>query len=65
MENADFINTYIDTLNKNLHDLTSRNVVLETKLAVQDKLVSALQTELQNAKNELEKLNKKKITSSE
>lgn len=65
MENADFINTYIDTLNKNLHDLTSRNVVLETKLTVQDKLVSALQTELQNAKNELEKLSKKKITSSE
>ena len=38
----DFINVYIDTLIKNLHDLTSKNVVLETKLIYAEKTTREL-----------------------
>lgn len=67
MENAEFINTYIDTLNKNLHEAVSRNAVLETRLTMSEKLAASLQSEIQSLRSELEKVNKKKpvTTSSE
>lgn len=63
---AEFVNEYINRLVANLHDLTSKNVMLETRLALAEKLVANLQIELQSAKSELEKqTSKKKPTSDE
>lgn len=36
----DFINMYIDRLLKQIYDLTSRNVILETRLMYAEKLLS-------------------------
>lgn len=63
MDNADFINMYVETLNKNLHDFVSRNVVLETRLAAAEKAVASLNVELEQTKQQLEKLTAKKIKS--
>lgn len=53
---TEFINVYIDTLIKNLHDLTSKNVVLETKLAYQEKTAGALQENSDRLQQQLEEL---------
>jgi hypothetical protein len=42
---AEFVNEYISRLIANLHDLTSKNVLLETRLAMADKIIANLQTE--------------------
>lgn len=61
---TEFVNEYINRLIANLHDITSKNVMLETRLAMADKVVASLQIELQTAKSELEKqTSKKKPTS--
>ena len=43
---SEFINTYIDTLLKNVHDQTSKNIVLDTKLQFSEKKLVALQEEV-------------------
>jgi uncharacterized coiled-coil protein SlyX len=43
---AEFVNEYISRLIANLHDLTSKNVMLETRLALAEKLVANLQAEV-------------------
>lgn len=62
---AEFINLYIDQLNKACHDLMGRNVILETKLALAEKTSASLNDELQKALTDLEKLRKKKPTTDE
>lgn len=57
---ADFINAYIEQLNKGIHDLSSENVVLKTRLAVAEKRTASLQEELHETKITLEKLQNKK-----
>lgn len=57
---AEFINLYIEQLNKASHDLMGRNVILETKLALAEKTNASLNVELEQARQELEKLRKKK-----
>lgn len=47
---AEFVNEYINRLVANLHDLTSKNVMLETRLAMAEKLIASLQVEQQEAK---------------
>jgi hypothetical protein len=42
---AEFVNEYINRLLANLHDLTSKNVMLETRLAMAEKIVANLQAE--------------------
>lgn len=42
---ADFVNEYINRLLANLHDLTSKNVMLETRLAMSEKVIANLQAE--------------------
>ena len=47
---AEFVNEYINRLIANVHDLTSKNILLETRLAIAEKLVASLQVEQQEAK---------------
>lgn len=47
---AEFVNEYISRLVANVHDLTSKNILLETRLAIAEKLVASLQVEQQEAK---------------
>ena len=56
---AEFVNEYINRLVANLHDLTSKNVMLETRLALAEKLVANLQAEISK------QASKKKPTSDE
>lgn len=62
---AEFINEYISRLIAKLHDLTSQNVMTETRLALAEKQNANLQVELQQTKVELEKLQKKTKSASE
>lgn len=43
---AEFVNEYINRLLANLHDLTSKNIMLETRLAMADKTVASLQAKI-------------------
>ena len=52
---AEFVNEYINRLLANLHDLTSKNIMLETRLAMADKTMAGLQAKIVD----LEKLGKK------
>lgn len=56
---AEFINEYISRLIANLHDLTSKNVMLETRLVMAEKVVANLQTTVAESQAELEKLRNK------
>ena len=61
---ADFVNEYINRLTLNLHDTVSKNVLLETRLAVLEKSLANLQNEHQQALQELERLKKKPVKQS-
>ena len=52
---AEFVNEYISRLLANIHDLTSKNVMLETRLVMADKTVTSLQAKIAD----LEKLGNK------
>ncbi len=52
-ENVDFVNSYIERLNKTVHDLTGRNVILETRLEVSEKAAAQHNAEIELYKNEL------------
>jgi len=52
---AEFVNEYISRLLANLHDLTSKNIMLETKLVMADKAMASLQAKIVD----LEKLGNK------
>ena len=43
---AEFVNEYINRLLANLHDLTSKNVMLETRLVMADKTMTGLQAKI-------------------
>ena len=43
---AEFVNEYISRLLANLHDLTSKNVMLETRLVMADKTMTILQAKI-------------------
>jgi hypothetical protein len=52
---TEFINEYINKLIANLHDLTSKNVMLETRLAIAEKVVASLQNEIHDIKSKQSK----------
>ena len=54
IENTDFVNMYIDKLNKSIHDLTGRNIVLETRLDVIQKHAAQLEEQIAGLKAQLE-----------
>lgn len=51
---GDFLNIYIDTLIRNVHDLTSKNIVLDTKLQFGEKQAAALSEEITRLQQELD-----------
>jgi chromosome segregation ATPase len=52
---GEFLNIYIDTLIKNVHDLTSKNIVLDTKLQFSDKQITGLQEDNARLSESLER----------
>jgi hypothetical protein len=60
MEDIEFVNAYIERLNKALHDLISRNIILETRLVRAEEQNSALQSQISILEADLEKARKKK-----
>lgn len=60
MEDVEFVNVYIERLNKTIHDLTSRNIILETRLVRAEEQNSALQSQISKLQADLEKATKKK-----
>jgi hypothetical protein len=40
--NEEFINTYIDMMNNKISDLTKSEIMLQTRLAIAEKLVATL-----------------------
>jgi regulator of replication initiation timing len=64
--NEEFINSYIETMNKKLNEIISNEVMALSRLAIAEKVVKAYVEENANLKIELEKLqpsilDKKKI----
>lgn len=65
---AEFVNEYISKLTLTLHDQVSKNVLLETKLAMLEKNIARVQEDYRNLELEHTKLNeefersKKKVT---
>ena len=59
MDQTEFINAYIETLTKNLHDTVTKNVMLETKVAIAEKTIATLTAELEAVNQQLEKVSKK------
>ena len=43
---AEFVNEYISRLLANIHDLTSKNIMLETRLVMADKTMTSLQAKI-------------------
>jgi uncharacterized coiled-coil protein SlyX len=43
---AEFVNEYISRLLASVHDLTSKNIMLETRLAMADKTMASLQAKI-------------------
>lgn len=45
---ADFINLYIERMQNTIHDLSSKNILLETQLLMSEKRNSELQSKLES-----------------
>ena len=45
---ADFINLYIERMQNTIHDLSSKNILLETQLMMSEKRNSELQSKLES-----------------
>lgn len=43
---AEFVNEYINRLILTVHDLTSKNIMLETRLVMADKTMTSLQAKI-------------------
>lgn len=56
---ADFINEYVSRLTATMHELISKNVLLETRLALAEKANANLQIQVKQAEIDLEKFKRK------
>lgn len=54
--NEEFINTFIDTMNKKIEELVRNEIMLTTKLSIAQKAIEAFGAENANLKMENEKL---------
>lgn len=54
--NEEFINTFIDVMNKKIEDLNRNEIMLQTRLVIAEKLIASLQSENQNLITENEKI---------
>ena len=57
---AEFVNEYIEQLNKKLHDLTSQIVLAETRIAHLSKQLTTANVDLQKLRDEQLKVDSKK-----
>jgi hypothetical protein len=61
--NEEFVNVFIEMMNKKIEELSRAEIMLQTRLAIAEKLIASLQTENANLISENEKsqasLNKK------
>jgi hypothetical protein len=48
---AEFVNEYIARLNSTIHDLIGKNIMLETRLVMAERVSSALSAELKENKS--------------
>jgi hypothetical protein len=54
--NEEFINTFIEIMNKKIEELTRTEIMLNTKLAIAQKAIDAFNSENASLKQENEKL---------
>lgn len=59
---AEFVNEYIARLNNNIHDLISKNVMLETRLVMAERVSSNLSAQLEELKQSAETSSSSKST---
>ena len=59
--NEEFVNTYIDMMNKKIEELTRNEIMVQTRLAIAEKLIASFQNE--NQKLQASKKVKKEETS--
>jgi len=45
--NEEFVNTYIEIMNKKIEELTRNEIMFQTRLAIAEKLIAGLQNENQ------------------
>jgi hypothetical protein len=43
--NEDFVNTYIEIMNKKIEELTRNEIMLQTRLAISEKVIASLSEE--------------------
>jgi hypothetical protein len=60
MDSTDYVNVYIDTLNKKLHEEINRNIMHEAKITLLEKVNADLNQKLQEMQLEIDKYKKKK-----
>lgn len=48
---SEFVNEYIARLNATIHDLTGKNIMLETRLVMAERVSSKLEEELEKLKS--------------
>jgi uncharacterized protein YktB (UPF0637 family) len=67
--NEDFVNVYIEMMNKKIEELTRSEIILQTRLAIAEKVLASFKEENDSLKEEIEKiqgsLNKKPVKTKE
>jgi len=53
--NEEFINTYIEIMNKKIEELTRSEIMLQTRLAIAERLVASLQVDNEKLQASLNK----------
>ena len=54
--NEEFINMFIDIMNKRIEEMTRNEIMFQTRLAIAEKLIANLQSDKQTLMEENEKL---------
>lgn len=60
MDSTDYVNVYIDTLSKKLHEEINKNLMHESKIVILERANADLVNQLQLTQQELDKYKKKK-----
>lgn len=60
MDSTEYVNIYIDVLNKKLHDEVSKNTMHESKIVWLEKITNDLANQVQALQLEIDKYKKKK-----
>jgi thymidine kinase len=54
--NEDFVNVYIEMMNKKIEELTRSEIILQTRLAIAEKVLASFKEENDSLKEEIEKM---------